>query len=65
MNTNIVFDKNNFKADGLKLLIEQLRVKQIVKDDKDKDLLFNHYYNDTRDLNVIFNEVKNLTKEEA
>ena len=58
-------DPIKFKEESIILLLNKLEQKGIIKDVKDKETLFNIYNTDKRDLNIIFNEIKKLTKDEA
>ncbi len=58
-NTNNMFD---FKKQSIILLLNQLEQKGIINNTKDKESLFTVYNNDKRDLYIIFEEIKKLTK---
>ncbi len=65
INIKSINDPIKFKEESIILLLNELEQKGIIKGIKDKDILFNIYNTDKRDLHIIFEEIKKLTKGDA
>ena len=64
-NTNVYNNITDFSKASKELLIKQLQEKGIILNQEEKEKLTNYYEKDKRDIKEVFEEIKNLTREDV